>query len=496
LPSSSPVESRRQGLTRPRAVRWVGYWLGAAAVLLPIWIAGRFPTEDGPAHLYYTEVYRDLANPQSMFRPFFERSVHWNTPNLTYFWMQYALAGSMEPHLAQRLAVSLILLATIAATFVLSLSLSSDIGIGTLAALVLLHNSFLYAGYFSFLAGLPFLLLSVALLVGPLDRTKPENSSLAWSLVAVLLLGVLAFYSHLVVAGVLLLLVGFRAVFWPGVSRSRRGLLILAAAPVALLIVSYMLGPSTGGGGLRWSAPSDAIHSLVRMWFWQGFAVQDLGYRIRIWVFRVILALLVWLSGRELITGAASRPRQFVLLAAAGFFLLRLVVPDAVGQGGVLLQRLDLLTWTLALPALSANVSRKAQLTLTVLVLFLLGWQLSDAALRVRRFDREYRAVEAQVAAIPRGSVIQPGPSLAATAGFEGSFAQVLGEISQEIGYQCQCIVTGGHHPRTPYFWVRARAGQEAQARFLVRVDATNSVDGARPRLSLRLTGVARSAAP
>jgi hypothetical protein len=447
--------------------------------------------------LYYTEVYRGLGRPQGVFQPFFERSVHWNTPNLTYFWLQYALAGGLEPHLAQRFAISLILIATIAATFVLSRTLSGEIGIGGLASLVLLHNSFLYAGYFSFLAGVPFLLLTLALLVGPLDRPDLPVSAVAALVFLLLLLGGLAFYSHLVVGGVFLLLVGSRVTFWPGVSGSRRWLLALAGATVALLIISYILGPSMGGGGVRWSAPSDVWRSLVRMWFWEGLAVPDVGYRIRLWLFRVVLFLLVWWSGREVIRGLATRNRQLVLFTAAGLFLLRALVPDAVGQGGVLLQRLDLIAWTIALPALSPLLSQKSQSILTVLVLVLLSWQITDSALRVGRFDREYRRMEAQVAAIPLGSIIRAGSSSdPGTAVFHGSFARVLGEITQEIGFECRCIVVGGHHPRTPFYWVRARPGREVRVRFLVQVDTISRADGGSSGLALRVTEVTPPASP
>jgi len=482
---------------RPRTRNQTAYWLGAAAVLVPIWVAGRFPTEDGPAHLYYTEVYRDLADPRSIFQPFFERGVHWNTPNLTYFWLQYGLAGVFEPHLAQRVAVTLIVVATIGATLVLSRRLSADIGVGALTSLVLLHNSFLYSGYFSFLAGLPFLLLALALLVGPLDCADLARHELAANLFGLVLLGVLAFYSHLVVAGVFLLLVALRAAYWPGMRGARRWLITIAAAPVAVLILSYLAGPSMGGGGVRWSAPSDVFHSLVRMWFWQGFAVPDLGYRIRIWTLRVVLLLLVWWSGKEVIRGTASPSRRLVLFAALGLLLLRLVVPDAVGQGGVLLQRLDLIAWTLALPALSPQLSRKGQLLLAAVVLVLLSWQVADAALRVRRFDQAYRAVEAEISAVPRASVIRSGPSSAPeTAVFDGSFARVLGEISQEIGYQCGCIVVGGHHPRTPFYWVRTPAGLVPRARLLVEVDATTPAVDGRRGLALRVTKATVRASP
>jgi hypothetical protein len=467
------------------------YWIAAASLLLPVWAGRYFPTEDGPAHVYYTEVYRDLGHPRSVFQPYYERSVSWNTPNLTYFGLQYALAAVMKPDVAQKVAVSLIVLGTVAAGTILAVSATGGIGLGALVALLLVHNYFLYSGYFSFLAGLPFLLLTLALLVGPLDDVHLPDRRLTRILLSLLLLGVASFYSHLVVGGAFLLLVGLRSVCWPGASIQRRGLLLAAAVPVGLLILTYMLGPSTGGGGLRWLSTKDAIRSLGGLWFWQGFAVPGLGFALRRTGFIVVIGLLVWPTGRALVGGALSPARQFVLLAAGCLLVLRFVMPDFIGKGGLLVGRMDLMLMTLVLPALSPPLPGKAQRPLTALVLILLAWQLLDTTLRIRRFSGQYVAVAAQVGSIPPGTVIHVGPDYEESGNrFEGSYARVFSEIAQQIGYQCRCIVVGEHHPSVPYYWVRERAGASAHVRLLVRIEATHSGPEGGQGLSLRVTEV------
>src|SRR5215211_4766047 len=73
------------------------YGLYGLSLAAPIWLTPYFPTEDGPAHIYWTEVYRSLGDAQSPFQPYYERSVRWNTPNLSYFALQLGLSRYLDP---------------------------------------------------------------------------------------------------------------------------------------------------------------------------------------------------------------------------------------------------------------------------------------------------------------------------------------------------------------------------------------------------------------
>jgi hypothetical protein len=481
----------RSGPLPPGVVRlWTApswcYWLAAFAALIPVWIGGRFPTEDGPAHVYYTAMYRALGRPGNAYEPFFERSAHWNTPNLLYFGLQDALSAVLEPHLAQRLAVSLILLATTAATYMLARKLVGGPGLGAFTALLLLHNSFLYAGYFSFLAGVPFLLLTAALLADPTEATVGGSGTRARWLFLVTLCGLLAFYAHLAVAGMFGVLVGLRVLYWPGASVSRRAWLALTTVPVLVLVITYMLGPSTGHGGPGWMQAGKALRSFEQIWFWQGFARPDLGYRVRRWSFTIVLLVLTYRALRMLIARAAPRPTGYMLLAAGTFIVLRFGLPDRLGTGGVLGQRMDLAAWSLLLPALSLPRSRRTHLALTAVVLVTLSWQLADVGRRIGRFNRAYAAVDAAAQHIRRGSIIRGLPSNTSVS-FEGSFASVLGELTQDVALRCGCIVIGGHHPSTTYYWVRQRPGvEDTPADLLVRVEPAGT-DETKDALVLRM---------
>src|SRR5687768_12895946 len=96
------------------------FWALALALVVPVWAGTHSPTEDGPAHAHWTAVYRDLGDSASAWAPYLERSVRWNAPNLSYFALQYALTAVLEPHAAQKLIVTLLLLAWAGATALLA----------------------------------------------------------------------------------------------------------------------------------------------------------------------------------------------------------------------------------------------------------------------------------------------------------------------------------------------------------------------------------------
>src|SRR4029079_15098320 len=105
----------------------------------------------------------------SVWQSLYARGAQWNTPNLSYFGLQYALGAVVAPYLAQPLIVSALIVLWVASTYALSVALTGRISIGAYVSLLLVHSSWLYGGYFSFLFGGPPLLLSLALVVRIVD---------------------------------------------------------------------------------------------------------------------------------------------------------------------------------------------------------------------------------------------------------------------------------------------------------------------------------------
>ena len=90
-----------------RLIPWL-FWGFGLALIIPIWMGQHFPTEDGMAHLYWVDVFRQLGHAGNVWEPFYERNVQWNTPNLAYFGAHYALSAIFEAHLALQIFLTLL----------------------------------------------------------------------------------------------------------------------------------------------------------------------------------------------------------------------------------------------------------------------------------------------------------------------------------------------------------------------------------------------------
>jgi hypothetical protein len=457
------------------------YCLYGASLAAPIWLTSHFPTEDGPAHLYWTEVYRSLGDTQSPFQPYYERSVHWNTPNLSYFALQLGLSRYLDPATAQRLIITILLVLWVGATAFLSRAASGRLSLGSFAALLLFHSWALYVGLFSFLFGIPILVVAAGVLLRLLSRWNDPSTSMSGSVPGLVLLaglGILAYYSHLVDGALFVLLLGITAA-WGYRHPSRALLLLLPATPVCLLLLTYLASSSFGGGGLSWWGHGRTVKSFLGLAFWQGLASDGLGFQATRAALALGLSLLLIAALRAWLAGTLPASRRLILVIGACLAVGYALVPGAVGAGGFFKERIQLAMWALVLPTLSANMSRRLQVLTLVALIAAGAWQLVDFTGRSHRFGREYSALLQQADGLRPGSLVrfdQP----AARSKFEGSFVSPLLE-GGAIAARCHCIWLGGSHPGTPFYWIRDRSEQGPQPDFVLRIRYRSERDEARP---------------
>ena len=188
------------------------YWAWGIVLLLPVWLPQYLPTEDGLAHLYWIEVYRSLGSPDSIYTPFFVRNLIWDAPyHILHFGLQYGLASILEPHLAQRIVISLAILSWVAAIHFLARAVSRDVTLGAFATLLLIHSSWLYNGFFAFMGAMPLVLVALGLLT---RLTTSTRSNAVGPYLAIGLLGIVAHYAHFFV-GALFLMLGAAWLLFP-----------------------------------------------------------------------------------------------------------------------------------------------------------------------------------------------------------------------------------------------------------------------------------------
>ena len=462
----------RAGFRATEVAPWL-FWVCGLALVLPVWMGAQFPSEDGLAHLAWTEVYRALGAADSAWRLFYERGVQWNTPNLSYFGLQYALGAVVAPYVAQRLIVSALIVLWVASTYALSVALTGGISIGAFVSLLLIHSSWLYGGYFSFLFGMPPLLLSLALVIRIVD---PATLAGRRDYVALALLGVFAYYSHVVAAATFIMLLVITVAFLRRSTRRAVGVAI-AAAPVALLLASYLIADSLGAGGMRWEPATKTVARFVGLAFFRGFAAPSALFWLALATFTAIVFVLCLDAAR---THWGRRPDADLdrlsvatpLIAALVVCLavLYFVSPDGVGDGYNLKGRFQLVMWAWLLPALAYRGRLPSPAVLVAATAALLGWQVATFAARTHRFNAAYDMALARAPSIPPGSTLEHTHDRD-HASFDGSFIKVLAHAPEDFAYRCGCVLLDGYHPSTAFYWVRALAHVNARPtyRFQIR---------------------------
>ena len=450
------------------------FWACGLALVLPVWIGAQFPSEDGLAHLAWTEVYRALGAADSVWRSFYERGAQWNTPNLSYFGLQYALGAVVSPYVAQQLIVSALVVLWVASTYALSRALTGRISIGALVSLLLIHNSWLYGGYFSFLFGVPPLLLSLALVVRIADPSTPVGRR---DFIVLAVLGVLAYYSHVVAAATFLMLLFITASF---LRRSpRRAVAVgIAAAPVALLLASYLLAGSLGTGGMRWEPVGKTVARFVGLAFFRGFAAPSVLFWLALAAFAAIVLVLcldtVRTYGRHDPEPDPDRDRlsiaaPLIFTLVASLVVLYFVSPEGIGDGYNLKGRFQLVMWAWLLPALVYRGRLPSPPVLVAATVALLAWQVATFAERTYRFNTAYEVARGRAPSVPTGATIENALDYD-HASFDGSFIKVLAHAPEDFAYRCGCVLRDGYHPSTAFYWVRTLAPANTRPAYRLQI--------------------------
>jgi hypothetical protein len=451
------------------------FWLAVLALSLPILSSRHFPSEDGPAYLYWTTVYRELGRDTGELSQVFERNARWNTPNLAYFGLQYGLSSVLDPHLAERVLLLLLLLGWGASIHVLSLVTAGRLTLGSFAALLLFHNWALYIGFFSFLFGIPAFVCGVALLVRLVDPGGERQPT--WRYVLLASLAILAYYLHLVPGVLLTGAIVFAAlVAWRRCPTQGRRLLLTAMAPV-LMIIGFVLANSFGEGGVSWAVGS-TIKRFVGFALWRGFARPDAGFWITLLLFAGTCSVLTLMGARSWRRGELPPGSQFVMMLATCLLALYFVAPIRVGIGGFLNDRINLALWAILLPVLGVGLGRKLRAGIALTLAVLLAWQVVDFSLRARRFGEQFEALLAEAERIPRGSTIEYVQPYEASR-VEGSFAAPFMD-GGEIAYHCRCLLIGNYWQNSPFYWVRTRPGAPTHVDYLVSFERPSELSGAR----------------
>lgn len=403
----------------PAPLAWA---LAAYQVAIP-WLVPYFATQDGPSHVYNATIFWDLVlhHKTSIYSPLYTAQ-HYPLPNWTgtiVLAFLRALVGSMS---CERVFVTLAFLAGFVAWSYSLRALGEKAW--TPVANFLYQTWFLWIGFFDFYLGIALLPLAIAVYVhkeGWLDLRRA----------GLLALTLLAIYLTHVIAAVVALITVLSLGFWvhiavpvlsgeaPPRSRIRQfGWLLLAAAPVILLMLEFVAGADTR---LKFN-PEIAVA-------WQTFP-QHIFATARNWQLQPLLwkALLVYaglavvlLKKREWLS-----PKGGLVLASLLVFTVYLLVPDK-GLGGS--EAKIRFSWAFFILAglVACSASRLRLLRVPVALLFVCFGCINSIATQrtaesISHAAKDYLDVAGRIA--PHASLVRlryHTPQLPAAYGFEGS---------------------------------------------------------------------------
>jgi len=215
---------------------------------VPIWVFEYFPTQDGPAHLYNALILKELAGPETRAHEFFELRLQ-ALPNLTTQAILTALCWILHPLVAEKTFLTAHVLAfALAFRYVVSLA-NPGCGVAPILALVFVFNRCFWMGFYNYCLSMDVLFFGIGFYLSCREHLG------AWQVAALALLGVLAFFTHLV--GFLLLAMGLLILALLASRRPLRSALfvIIAMLPSGLLTWNYLAitGFFASGVGTRWA---------------------------------------------------------------------------------------------------------------------------------------------------------------------------------------------------------------------------------------------------
>ena len=394
------------------------------------WLVPHFSTQDGPSHVYSATVLWDLVlhHKTSAYSPLYtvQRGA---LPNWTATLILAAARPLVGAKHAERLFFSLAFLAGFLAWCYARLALAPQESRWTPVANFLYHTWFLWIGFFNFYLGMALVPLAIGLYVRKEGRLSSRRAAalaltllvvfathLVAAVVALMAILVIAFWVHIavpVVCGT-----NARARWLPPLDRVRQfGLLLLAAAPVVLLMAVWLAkaeAPANFDPQIAWAWEQFPMHIFLTA---GGEAKQPLLWEVLLG-YAGLGALL--LKGREWASAKGG-----LVLATLLVFAAYLFVPDKGFGGSEAKIRFSWAVFVLA-GLVACSASRLRFLHLPMAVFFAcFAWANTTATLRtaaaVSNVVEDYLKVARHIA--PGSSFVRlryPAPGLAAHYGYEG----------------------------------------------------------------------------
>jgi len=203
--------------------------------LIPIWVFKFIPTQDGPSHLYNSQILAWYLNPTSTFRQFYDLRLAL-FPN----WLTYIILAPLmlvvPALIAEKILLSLYIILIPLSVWYLLDAIRPGKTLLTLASFGLIYNYLLLMGFYNFVFSLPFVLVAIGY------WWKHRANLGVREIVYLNLMCVIIWFGHIVGYAVALFAIGFLALL-----QIRGGLkaffkTLACILPSTVLFINYYLG--------------------------------------------------------------------------------------------------------------------------------------------------------------------------------------------------------------------------------------------------------------
>jgi hypothetical protein len=375
----------------------VAFWLLAIAyILFPLSLTA-FPSEDGPVHLYYADVLKQLLTGGNSYNHYFEVR-HWLPPYALIYYLFIALEGFVSPLLADRLFVCLyVSLLLFGFRFLLRVLNPRSTAMAVLI-FPFVFNKFVYLGFYNFVLAVALTLILCAYwLRDPLRLTGWQRCWFLVLVVLILLTHPVPLLIAFLVMGTHLLTLVFTAGsnlpgqggqhFWLAVRRCRAAIVSLLLASLASL---YILLFASGSGRAGFPTMAESLVKMRKLFLFGPISP------FQVWYYALPLGLIVLsLAVRVMVLTFRRRmawSQSQLILLGMGLFcaMLYVMAPETFSGGAYFDQRFPIFAVLFVLAALGSSVAFEQGAYRAGVVVFAFAIGLASLAYQVK-FCRQYQ---------------------------------------------------------------------------------------------------------
>ena len=310
--------------------------------LLPIWIFKYVPTQDGPSHIYNSQVLREFRNSDYRFREHYDL-------NLSLFpnWLSHIslamLMAVFSPTAAEKILLTIYVIMFPLAIFYFLDSVNKGRSLIGLMSFLFIYNYLLLMGFYNFAFSVPLFFLALGF------WWKNKERLTAKRIVLLNLLLVVIYFTHLITYVTLLLSIAFLSVF-SFRKRLKKILLTLGGLlPSSLLLLNYLLSSRLmrgGAPGLGFSRAWQLLKELFSLRILVSYSENQSAIACLVSALMLYMFIhTLWMANpaRRGSSPEKAAGRGSFLFLIFALFILYLILPRDLGPGGWVNERMSLL---------------------------------------------------------------------------------------------------------------------------------------------------------